>query len=210
MIDFPNNPTNGSTYSYQGIKYTFHKPTTAEGYWRVTTPTTLGVATPTEINEGTDNAKYVTPMGLDSSEYVREDKTSGETVLNSSGSERLKTVGTGVEVTGNLDFSGNLVYSGDIVPIVIEQDFIDSSTTWRKWSDGTLECWGKSPTLAGPRQVYYGQTFIALPVLLVSGTNAAYAATYTEEVDSFISALYRSGSGVYSGSITYYARGRWK
>ncbi len=112
MIDFPLNPTHGNTYSYLDIQYTFHKPTAAEGYWRVSTPASVGVATPTEINEGTDNAKYVTPQGLDNSEYVREDKTSGETVLNFSGSKRLKAGSTGVEVTGKLVLDGDTEKGG--------------------------------------------------------------------------------------------------
>ena len=112
MIDFPINPVHGSTYSYLDIQYTFYKPTSTEGYWRVSTPASVGVATPTEINEGTDNAKYVTPQGLDNSEYVREDKTSGETVLNSSSSERLKASGTGVEITGKLVLGGDVEKDG--------------------------------------------------------------------------------------------------
>jgi len=112
-INFPNTPVNGNTYTYIGIQYTYIKvPPTTEGYWAVKTPATIGVATPTNINEGTDNAKYVTPLGLNGSKYVREDESTGETVLNNSGLERLKTTVQGVEVTGSLRVNGAPVATG--------------------------------------------------------------------------------------------------
>ncbi len=108
MIDFPDNPVHGSTYTYQNIQYAFINPNpTDSGYWAVKTPSTVGVATPTEIDEGTDNSKYASPQGLNGSKYVREDEVSGETVLNSGGAERLKANATGVEVTGKLVLGGD-------------------------------------------------------------------------------------------------------
>jgi len=120
VIDFPSNPVNGNTYTYLGIQYTYIKePPSIEGYWAVKTPSTVGVAATTDINEGTDNAKYVTPLGLNGSKYVREDESTGETVLNNSGLERLKTTVQGVEVTGSLKVNGTSVVkqeSGSFTP----------------------------------------------------------------------------------------------
>jgi hypothetical protein len=64
-INFPNTPVNGSTYDYLKVRYTYTKPNAAyEGYWRVTTPGSVGIATSNEISAGVDGAKYVTPLGL--------------------------------------------------------------------------------------------------------------------------------------------------
>jgi hypothetical protein len=64
-INFPNTPVNGSTYDFNGVRYTFTQPNVAfEGYWRVTTPGSVGIATSNEISAGVDGAKYVTPLGL--------------------------------------------------------------------------------------------------------------------------------------------------
>tara|TARA_R110000851_G_scaffold244874_2_gene397626 strand:- start:11920 stop:12738 length:819 start_codon:yes stop_codon:yes gene_type:complete len=63
-INFPNSPVNGSTYNYQGITYTYSKNGTDEGYWRVTTPGTLGVASTNDIDAELDTIKYLTPLQL--------------------------------------------------------------------------------------------------------------------------------------------------
>jgi hypothetical protein len=63
-INFPNSPTHGSTYNYGGVRYTYSKNGSDEGYWRVTTPGSTGVATSAEINTGTSPIKYVTPLEL--------------------------------------------------------------------------------------------------------------------------------------------------
>ena len=120
VINFPSNPVNGNTYIYLGIQYTYIKePPAIEGYWAVKTPATVGIATPTDINEGTDSVKYITPLGLNGSRYVSEDESTGETVLDNSGLERLKTTAQGVEVTGSLKVNGTSVVkqeSGTFIP----------------------------------------------------------------------------------------------
>ena len=63
-INFPNSPVNGSTYNYQGITYTYSKNGTDEGYWRITTPGTLGVASTNDIDAELDTIKYLTPLQL--------------------------------------------------------------------------------------------------------------------------------------------------
>tara|TARA_R110000744_G_scaffold208461_14_gene327210 strand:+ start:4740 stop:5576 length:837 start_codon:yes stop_codon:yes gene_type:complete len=64
-INFPNTPVNGSTYDFNGVRYTYTQPNVLfEGYWRVTTPGSVGIATSNEISAGVDGAKYVTPLGL--------------------------------------------------------------------------------------------------------------------------------------------------
>lgn len=101
-INFPNNPVNGNTYKYLNTSYTYVQAGTDEGYWRVTLPVLSGRATVDDINEGTDNDKYVPSFALNLSKYVREDEDSGDTTLNSNGIERLKTSQVGVNVTGTL------------------------------------------------------------------------------------------------------------
>ena len=80
-IDFPSSPSNGQTYDYNGIRFTY-LVTGSTGVWQVTTPGTYGVASSAEIDAGTDAVKYVTPQELEASKYVREDDTSGVTILD--------------------------------------------------------------------------------------------------------------------------------
>tara|TARA_R110000824_G_scaffold23140_5_gene83487 strand:- start:13192 stop:13800 length:609 start_codon:yes stop_codon:yes gene_type:complete len=74
-INFPNSPTAGSTYTYQGITYTWIDTSGgggADGYWKVNTPGSVGIATGAEVDTGTDNAKYVTPLAMEDSSYIKE------------------------------------------------------------------------------------------------------------------------------------------
>lgn len=106
-INFPNTPVDGSTYTYQTIKYTFIQPNNlVDGYWTVLTTADVGVATPTEIDVGTDNAKYISPLGLVGSKYVREDENTEETVLKSGGLNRLVAKADGVDFVGKMTRNG--------------------------------------------------------------------------------------------------------
>jgi len=69
-INFPNTPTNGNTYDYLGVRYTFNKAVGDVGFWQVTTPGSFGVASAAEIDTGTDAVKYVTPLELEQSGYT--------------------------------------------------------------------------------------------------------------------------------------------
>ena len=126
-INFPNNPINGNTYTYNNIVYTFLRPTTGEGYWAVLTPSSVGVATSDEIDEGTNNVKYVAPASLVGSKYVREDQTSGETVLNANGVERLKTTDQGTESTGQMLLNGSKVYNNAIAEVDTANGVLDTA-----------------------------------------------------------------------------------
>lgn len=108
-INFPSNPIDGNQYTFNNIVFTYKKPSGADGYWAVLTPSTAGVATAAEIDEGTNNEKYASPAGLEGSKYVREDETSGETVLNYNNVERVKADAQGVVVTGRMILDGKLV-----------------------------------------------------------------------------------------------------
>lgn len=91
-INFPTNPTVGSDYSYQGIKYTYQ----ADGYWAVTTVGTQGVASPEDLNAGTDSVKYLTPTSFSGSKY--------DITISNFGSASQKDVGTAPnEVPTNSD-----------------------------------------------------------------------------------------------------------
>ncbi len=67
-IDFPNNPLDGNTYTYEGVKYTF-KDTGSGGYWYLKDLGTATAATTADVNAGTDNTKYVTSDSLSGSTY---------------------------------------------------------------------------------------------------------------------------------------------
>jgi hypothetical protein len=70
-INFPNSPTNGQNYDFQGIRYTW-KATNgsgASGFWQVVAPYTYGAASEVEVNEGTSSEKFITPRALAESEY---------------------------------------------------------------------------------------------------------------------------------------------
>lgn len=74
-IDFPNSPVAGSTYTYQGVTYTWIDTSGgsgADGYWKVNTPGTLGPATGPDLDAGTDNALYATALALEDSGYVKD------------------------------------------------------------------------------------------------------------------------------------------
>lgn len=69
-IDFPGSPVDGTTYDYQGVRYIWKELTPPGiGYWRVYTPGTVGIATYSEIDAGTEGIKYVTPKELGLSKY---------------------------------------------------------------------------------------------------------------------------------------------
>ena len=91
-INFPTSPTVGSDYTYQGIKYTYQ----ADGYWAVTTVGTQGVASPEDLNAGTDSVKYLTPTSFSGSKY--------DITISNFGSASQKDVGTAPdEVPTNSD-----------------------------------------------------------------------------------------------------------
>ena len=64
-INFPNSPIVGNTYDYNGVRYTYQ----ANGYWAVTTPGTVGIASGAEVIVGTDDAKYLTPKSMEDSDF---------------------------------------------------------------------------------------------------------------------------------------------
>jgi hypothetical protein len=95
-INFPNSPVHGTTYEYQGTTYRFELTTGSVGYWKVHLPIPSGLATPTEIDAGSEPIKYITPEALALSKYNRSEsdfqilvsnparviRTTGRTYLN--------------------------------------------------------------------------------------------------------------------------------
>jgi hypothetical protein len=73
-INFPDNPVNGSTYDYEGVRFIF-KDTGEAGYWQVGSLGAVGAATTEQVDEGTDALKFVTPDSLEGSKYTVEDGT---------------------------------------------------------------------------------------------------------------------------------------
>jgi hypothetical protein len=198
-INFPNTPVNGSTYDYLKVRYTYTKPNAAyEGYWRVTTPGSVGIATSVEIDASADDAKYITPEGLGGSQYVREDGASGETTLNYNGSERLKTDSTGVEVTGNFVLPGTLVNKGsELVDFVVESGEANGGR-YRKWHSGLVEQWrkwsgsGSSLILSLPVPYNTAKGFssrYSQPIVTTSGSGGS-ASSYSYLDDGYNSATH--------------------
>lgn len=140
-IDFPSNPVNGNTYSYLDVQYTYIQTPPHPGYWAVITPASYGVATPDEINEGTDNGKFTTSRGLEGSKYVREDEASGETSLFYNALLRLKALVTGVNVTGSLTENGVKVVTYDVGDIYLTMSSANPSVkyggVWKLLTGGT-------------------------------------------------------------------------
>lgn len=69
-INFPNSPIGGNTYDYLGIRYTYVDSGGGKGYWHVTTPGTVGVASAAEIDAGAEAIKYMTPKEHALSKYA--------------------------------------------------------------------------------------------------------------------------------------------
>ncbi len=76
-IDFPNSPSNGTTYTYLGVKYTYVDSGGGLGYWKVDTVGSVGSASQPEIDAGVNNTKYITPYGLHYSKYNSTSQLSG-------------------------------------------------------------------------------------------------------------------------------------
>ncbi len=68
-INWPSPASDGDTYSYEGVTYTFVKNGSDEGYWTVITVGELAAASSSDINAGTDNNSFITPLGLAGSDY---------------------------------------------------------------------------------------------------------------------------------------------
>ncbi len=70
-INFPNSPTNGQNYDFQGVRYTWKATTGSEasGFWQVVAPYTYGAANEIEVNVGESSEKFITPRALAESEY---------------------------------------------------------------------------------------------------------------------------------------------
>lgn len=71
-INFPNNPVNGNTYTYQDTEYMFTQSSGQEGYWKVVQPIASGIANVQEIDDGIEPVKYITPENLELSKYNKE------------------------------------------------------------------------------------------------------------------------------------------
>lgn len=102
-IDFPNSPVNGTTYSFLGITYTYTDSGGGLGYWGVATAGNVGAASVGEIDAGTDNVKYVSPLGLDGSKYGTSDEVTG---FNKTGKMQVKdggSTGSSISLFGALN-----------------------------------------------------------------------------------------------------------
>lgn len=91
-INFPNNPLDGNTYTYEGVKYTF-KDTGSGGYWYLKDLGTATAATTADVNAGTDNTKYVTSDSLSGSTYDTR-ITSNANSITSLSNSKANTSGT--------------------------------------------------------------------------------------------------------------------
>jgi len=69
-INFPDSPVDGNTYEYSGVIFTYKDTGSSTGYWHVTTPGSVSIASSVDIDTGTDNVKYITPLGVSASDYT--------------------------------------------------------------------------------------------------------------------------------------------
>ena len=130
-INFPGGPVHGSTYDYNGVRYTFRKDGLDVGYWHITVPGSIeGVATAAEINEGLDPTKYVTPLELAGSNYV--DRTISHTFSDNV----VSNYGAGLDMKISSDGVSGLIdmRSG------ADLHFKDNGTTKLQW-DSSADTW---------------------------------------------------------------------
>ena len=77
-IDFPDNPSHGTGYPYQGVNYTFQLiAPDLIGYWAVLSPGSYGPANGIDVDTGTDSVKYVTSIAMEDSSYIKADVLAG-------------------------------------------------------------------------------------------------------------------------------------
>lgn len=69
-INFPNSPIGGNTYDFLGVRYTYVDSGGGLGYWKVTTPGTVGIASSAEIDADVEPVKYITPLSFAGSKYA--------------------------------------------------------------------------------------------------------------------------------------------
>lgn len=110
--------------------------------------------------------------------------------------------------------------------IIVEQGS-DSIWTWRKWADGTAECWGQLTGSSGaPSAVggFYGKAltnislpsslFIAAPRAVSNctawGTGYHWSMLYNISSSSFSMAMIRSDNNAGTYYVDVYAIGKWK
>jgi hypothetical protein len=138
---------------------------------------------------------------------------------------------------GRTDFAFNVpvTIQGASVPSIVEQGTNYTGWTYRKWSDGTAECWyskkvsAKINTATGNgygsgavsgSNVSFPITFIAIPTILVSltptgTTTPAYltpssTAATTEQTGTYQLNSMSSDSTTRNYIINYEVRGKWK
>lgn len=157
-IDFPNNPANGTKYTFDSRTYTWYKPNPNElGYWRIIEPGTLGPATAQQLNEDslTDDERdflnietprhddlYATPEALGLSNYLTTVKVEtaavpgGETEFDGISNKdiplRFVTDAPGTEVGPGLSDSvhaGGINVTGSLNPTLSTTD-IDFKTVY--------------------------------------------------------------------------------
>jgi len=75
-IDFPTSPSHGQTYDFNFVRYTFTTAAGLPGYWTISEPGLGGAASSAEIDSGTDAFKFATPLGLQGSKYLDQQKIS--------------------------------------------------------------------------------------------------------------------------------------
>ena len=87
--------------------------------------------------------------------------------------------------------------------------------TYRKWSDGTAECWGTSTASTGS---YYGSSAVYVggvvyaPSAWVSGDaycNVAWSEVNTTHINIYVKCYTQVAAGT-AASVRHYAIGRWK
>ena len=70
-INWPSSASNGDTYTYAGVTYTYSKASGEYGYWTVAGASgVFEIASSETINAGTDNTQLITPLGLAGSDYA--------------------------------------------------------------------------------------------------------------------------------------------
>ena len=212
-VEFPNSPVHGSTYTYLGIRYIFVKQDAdgvafTEGYWTTSTSGSYSAASVAEINAGTENFKYISPLELSTTKYTREDETSGRTELKDSGTVKLNTTSSGVQVSGTLGVTGNSTIGGTLGVTGIITGTLSGQATTSLMSDWANNA-GNATTSSSSTTSGYATTsgnaatatkLATARTIDITGDITATAVAFDGSTNISISAAVNNNSHTHTGS----------
>lgn len=115
-INFPSSPTNGQTYDYGNVRYTFTNTGGAPGYWKIIEPGLGGPASVADINAGTESGKWIAPDALTGSNFMKDFDLSAN-----GGAASKVTKNAGLNVTSGGEGGVTIARSGNDIVVNTRQ-----------------------------------------------------------------------------------------